>query len=242
MNWANIFSKAKENHERSTTWAARGKVFMIGVIFAGAGGFGLYSDVTHHMHGKPATATLLEHLKQCTVEYQFIGEQERRKEQWPCEMAEEVLRLAGSKKIKVSHDYIARVRFQLEDGRTHEASVDDIKLGTHRLAVGTTLPVVYAPDNPSDVRAKMSWDRLKISLILLAIGTPFLMLAFGIPLSVLYGWAFRGRASRAGEETIPSEHLAPTLTRAPELGDGSKMQTRQSTVVMPRPIFGMRNR
>jgi len=38
----------------------------------------------------------------------------------------------------------------------HEASADDIKHGSYRLAVGATLPVVYAPNNPADVRAAMS--------------------------------------------------------------------------------------
>ena len=70
---------------------------------------------------EPATATLLAHIKQCTVEYQRIGEQER-KEQLPCELAEEFQRRVGSNKVKLSRDYIARVQFRLGDGRTHEAS------------------------------------------------------------------------------------------------------------------------
>jgi len=220
---------------------ARGKIFAFGAIFAGAGAYGLYSDVTHHIHGKPATATLMEHIKLCTVEYQRIGE-DKRKEQWSCESAEGFQQLVGSNKVKLSHDYIARVRFTLEDGRTHEAKVDDIKLGTYRSPVGTTLPVVYAPDNPSDVRAKLSWKQLNVSLILLAIGIPFLMLAFGIPFSLLYRWAFRDRASRAVEAAMLPEQPLPTVTRPFEVRESSNGQIRQGTVVTPRPIFGMRNR
>jgi hypothetical protein len=181
----------------------------------------------------------MEHIKQCTVEYQRIGEQER-KEQWPCELAEEFQRRVGSNKVKLSRDYIARVQFPLKDGRRHEVNVDDVKLGSYSLAIGATLPVIYAPDNPADVRAEMSWERLKVPLIMLAIGIPCLALAFGGSLAGLFGWAFRGRTSRAGKEPVPSEHLTPTLTRVSELGDSGKR--RPDTVATPRPVFGMRNR
>jgi hypothetical protein len=208
VSWAKLWAKAKENRARNKRIVRRGEsfmiFFMIGAIFAGAGGYNLYSDVRHQIHGKPATATLMEHIKQCTVEYQRIGE-ETRKEQWPCELAEEFQQRAGWNKVKLNRDYIARVRFPLEDGRTHEANVNEINLRSHKLAIGATLPVTYAPDNPADVRAKMSWETLKVPLIMLAIGIPFLALAL-IPLAALLG-AFRGR----GEETVSvaSEHIAP---------------------------------
>jgi hypothetical protein len=196
----------------------------------------------------------MEHIKECTVEYQRIGE-EKRKEKWPCDQADGFQRLVGRDKIKISSDFIARVRFPLEDGRTHEVNVDDVQLGTYGLAIGATLPVIYAPDNPADVRGEMSWERLKIPLSLFAIGIACLALSLGGPLAALFGWAFRGRTSRAGEETVsaPSEHLAPTLTRASELGDSSRSQRRPNnpanvntysptTGPTPRPSFGMRNR
>jgi hypothetical protein len=250
MGWMNLFAKAKENHARSRRAVWHGRTFMIGAIFAAAGGYGLYSDVKHQVHGKPATATLMEHIQRCTVEYQRIGE-EKRKEQWPCELAEEFQRRVGSNKVKLSRDYVAHVRFQLADGRTHEANVDDIKLGSLKLAIGAPLPVVYTPNNPADVRAKMSWETLKIPLIMLAIGLPFLALSFGVSLSTLLGGAFRGRTSRAGDEWEPSEHLVPALTRVSEPSESSKIQRRPDTVSTPRrpdtvstprPVFGMRNR
>jgi hypothetical protein len=201
---------------------------VIGLIFAGAGASSLYSDTKHQINGRPSTATLMEHIKQCTVEYQRIGE-EKREEKWPCDLAEEIQKRVGRNKFKISNEYIARVQFPLADGRTHEASVDDIKLGSYRLAIGSTLPVVYAPDNPADVRADLSWEQLKVSLILLAIGLPCLALALFGPLAALFRWAFGGRASGAETASAPSEHLAPTSTRAPEFG-------------ARRASFGMRNR
>ncbi len=241
MNWAKLWAKAKENHERSSRWGAFGYLFTFGAIFAGAGAITLYSDVTHQILGKPAMASLLEHTKQCTVEYQRIGE-EKRKEVWPCNEAEEMQRLAGPIKFRVSHDSVARVRFTLENGRTQEASIDEYKFDSYKLAIGTTLPVIYAPDNPSDARPNLSLKQLSFSLVLFAIGTPFLMLAFGIPFSAPLRWAFRRRASRAGEEAAPSARPAPTFIEASELGDSSTSQRRPDTVVRPRSLFGMRNR
>jgi hypothetical protein len=238
VSWAELWAKGKENHARSRRVVARTRNFVIGAIFAGAGGFALYSDTMHQIHGRPATATLVAHIKECTVEYQRVGEQER-KEKWPCELAEEFQKRVGSNKVKLSSDLIARVRFPLEDGRLHEANVDDVKLGSYKLAIGATLPVIYAPANPADVRAEMSWERLKVSLILLAIGFPFLWLAFGGSLAGLFGWAFRGR----GEETMSanSEHLAPAATQLSERQTAVNTYSR-TTASAPRASFGLRGR
>ena len=230
MSWAERWAKAKENHARSMMAAARGKTFMIGAILAGVCGASLYSDTKHQINGKPSTATLMEHIKECTMEYQRVGE-EKRSEKWPCELAEELQRRVGKNKIKISNDYIARVQFPLADGRIHEANVDDIKLGSYSLAIGSTLPVVYAPDNPGDVRAKMTWARLWPWLIAFAAGIGFLALALGGPLVSLFGWAFGGRAPREEEPvSARSEQLAPTSTRAPP------------STGAPRASFGTRTR
>ncbi len=213
--------------------AARGKLCMFGVIFAGVGAYNLCSDVRHEIVGRPATATLMGRITQCTVEYQRIGEPER-KEQWPCELAEEFERRAGVNKVKLSHDYIAHVQFQREDGGTQEADVDEVKLGSFRLAVGAALPVMYAPDDPTDVRPKMSWETLKVPLIMLAIGTPFLVLGSGIPLATLFGWVFRGRReetlSAAPEDLAPATPVSERRTYSHPAGTA------------PRTSFGMRNR
>ena len=248
MSWANFWAKAKDNHARSMRARWHARTFVIGAIFAGAGGYGLYSDVNHQIHGRPATATLTAHLKLCSVEYQRVGEQER-KEQLPCELAEAFQRRFGANKVKLSRDHVARVQFALEDGRTHEANVDDIKLGTHGRPIGTTLPVIYDANNPADVRARMSWKTLQVPLILLAIGIPFLVLAFGVPLGAVFRWAFRGRS----EDTAPAtpEPLAfsqQVSGRNDKMVFGSPAARKAyemyapKTGTAPRPSFGMRNR
>jgi hypothetical protein len=248
VSWANLWAKAKANHARSMEARWRGKAFAIGAIFAGAGGYNLYSDVNHQIHGRPATATLTAHFKQCTVEYQRIGEQER-KEQLPCELAEEFQRRAGSNKVKLSRDHMARVQFSLEDGRTHEANADDVKLGTYGLPIGTTLPVIYDANNPADVRARMSWQTLKVPLILLAIGIPFLLLTFGVSLAAVFRRVLRGRGedtlSAASEPLVSSNQVSGQKDK---LVFGSPAAQKAYEMYAPkagttsRPSFGMRNR
>jgi hypothetical protein len=198
----------------------------------------MYSDTTHQLNGKPATATLMEHIKTCTVEYQRIG-QEPRKDPMACDAAEQFQRLIGANKIKVSHAYLARVQFHLENGRRHEATVEESKLDSHRLPLGTQLAVVYAPGNPADVRAVMSWERLKVPLILLAAGLVFLMLAFGGHVAALIAWAFRGRTSAAEKEPAPGLEATVKTPRRSATGASSLARLRTPGLA-PRTSFGMR--
>jgi hypothetical protein len=247
VGWAELWEKGKENRARSWSIIARTRNFVGGAIFAGAGAFGLYSDTMHQLQGRPATATLMAHIKTCTVEYQRIGEPER-KEQLPCELAEAFQQRVGSNKVKLSREHIARVQFALPDGRMQEASVDEFKLDSNKLAIGATLPVFYAPNNPADVRAVMSWQRIKIQLILLAIGLPFLWFGCGGSLGGLFGWAFRRRA----EETVSanSDHLIAAAAQAYERRDSNKAPAAPTAVATyaratgsaPRASFGLRNR
>jgi hypothetical protein len=250
VDWAELWAKVKENHARSWRIIARTRNFVVGIIFAGSGGFALYSDTMHQMHGRPATATLVAHITECTVEYQRIGDQ-KRKDKLPCALAEEFQKRVGSNKVKLSHDLIARVRFALENGRIQDADVDDIKLGSTKLAIGATLPVIYAPANPADVRAVMSWQRIRVSLILLAIGLPFLWLGFGGSLAGLFGWAFRGRAEETTAAT--SEYPAPAAMQVSERRDSNTAPGNPAartavntysrpTGSAPRASFGLRNR
>jgi len=195
VSWATLWAKAKENRARSRRMAWRGKAFVIGAMLVGTGGYNLYSDVSHQIRGRPAMATIMARTTQCTVEYRLIGEK-KQKEQWPCEVAEEFQRRVGAHKVTLNHKYIAQIQFPLEDGRKYQADVDEVELHSFKLAIGATLPVIYAPDDPADARAKMSWETLKLSLTWLAmlpIGIFFLAISLGVPLATLFGWAFLGR-------------------------------------------------
>jgi hypothetical protein len=181
---------------------------MIGAFLAVVAAIGLYANMKHQITGRRATATLMQHINQCTVEYQRVGEQ-KTKEQSPCDEAEEFQRRIGPNKVKVSYHPIARVRFRLEDGRTHEANVAETSLGSSKLAIGATLPVVYARDNPNDVRAPLTWEGIKPWLSVIGIGLGCLVLTRIGRLTALFGGASRDRASPAWEKRLSesSRHL-----------------------------------
>src|SRR5262249_26320696 len=147
MSWAERLERMRENYVH----ARKVQLFMLGALIAAAGAWPMYSDTMHQLTGKASTATLIEHIKECTVEYQRIGEN-RRKDPMECDAAEAFQRNIGSNKVKVSQNSLARVRFSLADGQAYEAKVADLKLGSHQLPVGAKIAVVYAPNHPADVR------------------------------------------------------------------------------------------
>src|SRR3979409_2564934 len=120
MSWAERF----ENIRQYYVGARRIQLFILGGLIAAAGGWPMYSDTMHQLIGKPSTAMLVEHIKECTVEYQRVGEG-KRKDPMACDAAEEFQRLNGSDKIKISQSAFARVRFPLADGQMHEAKVTE---------------------------------------------------------------------------------------------------------------------
>ena len=184
MGWAERFTEGLR-FKRIATGVVIGGGLTVGV------GWSICSDTLHQLNGNPTTATLIEHVRECTVAYQIIGE-DRRKEPMACDAAEAFQLRVGPSKVKISAERFALVRFSLADGRAHEAKVDERKLHSHGLPVGATFAVVYAPDQPADVRAVLTWDQLKVSLMLFALGVVSLMLAFPGMVAAPFAWAFRG--------------------------------------------------
>jgi hypothetical protein len=192
MGWAEWFARGRERAARARRLSRIMQLVMFGGLLAGAAGWSMYSDTVHQLNGKPSSATLLEHIKECTVEYQRVGE-DKRKDPMDCDAAEAFQKLVGPNKVKIGKDYFARVRFSLAGGQTHEAKVEESRLGSFTLPVGASIAVVYAPDHPGDVRAVLTWDRLQAALLLFAGGLVLLLLAFAGRIAALY----RGRAGIA---------------------------------------------
>jgi len=223
MGWAEGYTEGLQQYLR---W----KRITLGVIFgaiAAAGGLPMYSDTVHQLTGKPSTATLIEHIKECTVEYQIVGEG-RREEPMACDAAEALQQQhVGRNKIKVSAASLAVVRFSLADGRAHEAKVNERKLDSYKLPAGAKIAVVYAPDQPADVRPVLTWDRLKVSLIMFAGGVVFLMLTFAGSTAALFAWAFRrGPAPVDGEPgpaaVVSGRAALPTMASEPRASFGRR--------------------
>ena len=199
MSWAERFENIRQNY----VGARRIQLFMLGGLIAAAGGWPMYSDTMHQLIGKPSTATLIEHIKECTVEYQRIGE-DPHKDSMACDAAEEFQRLNGSDKIKISEISFARIRFSLADGQIHEAKVVERKLVSNQLPVGAKIAVVYAPSHPDDVRPVLTWERFKVSLMLFAVGLVLLLIACAGQIAALFAWVFRSRTLNADNAPLIS--------------------------------------
>jgi hypothetical protein len=109
----------------------------------------------------------------------------------------------------------------------HEAMVDESKLDSHKLPVGTEIPVVYAPDRLSDVRAVLTWERFKVSFMIFAVGLVFLMLVFARQIAALVAWAFPSRTSPADNESLPTVFVSnraalPTMGSQPRASFGRR--------------------
>jgi hypothetical protein len=219
MGWAERFTESLRL-KRIVTGVVIGGALTVGI------GWSICSDTLHQLNGNPSTATLIEHIRECTVEYQIIGE-DRRKEPMACDATEAFQRRVGPSKFKVSAERFALVRFSLADGRAHEAKVDERKLDSYKLPVGAKFAVVYAPDRPADVRAVLTWDRLKVSLMLLALGVVFLMLAFPGAVAAPFAWAFRGGPAAVDNEPRPAAVVSgrdalPTIGSEPRASFGRR--------------------
>jgi hypothetical protein len=218
-------------------WAAEGLAWyvqgqkitglILGGLIAAAGGWPLYSDTVHQLMGKPSTATLIEHIKECTIEYQLVTEKNKRKEPMACDAAETFQRYVGATRIRISAESFALVRFPLADGRTHEAKVYESKLDSYKLPVGAKIAVVYAPNQPAEVRAVLTWDRIKVSLMLFAVGVVVLMLNFAGSIVRLLARAFAGSPTPVDSEPLP----APVVSARAAL---------PAMVSEPRASFGRR--
>jgi hypothetical protein len=121
-----------------------------------------------------------------------------------CDAAEALEQRVGPSKIRVSAERFALVRFSLADGRAHEAKVDERTLNSHTLPVGAQIAVIYAPNQPADVRPVLTWDHFKVSLMLFAFGLFSLMLAFPGPIAALFASAFRGGPAHVDNEPRPA--------------------------------------
>jgi len=115
----------------------------------------------------------------------------------------------------------------------HEAKVAERKLGSNQLPVGAKIAVVYAPSHPDDVRPVLTWERLKVSLMLSGVGLVLLLIACAGQIAARFAWVFRSRTLDADNAPL----ISPSATQTVSEPRGAASRITSSA---PRATFGTR--
>jgi hypothetical protein len=165
----------------------------------------LFLEAKHGLTGVAASASLVDRVEECQAEFQPKGES-RRKEAMSCQSALAFRAVAGENKVRVYKTLLVVLRVPMADGSQRTVKVNQGTLNAYMTPLGSSLPVVYNPGNPDDVRLPMTFERAQHYLELVGLGLMLLMVAFIGPIL---------RAARGvsyGKETSVADEAAPALT------------------------------
>lgn len=173
------------------------KAGLLGTAAVVGGAFMLFLDAKHGLTGVQASALLVDRMEECQAEFQPTGES-RRKEAMPCQNALAFRAAAGANKVRVHRTTFSVLRFRMADGSQRTVKVSQEALKSDMVPLGSSVPVVYSPSNPDDVRAPMTLARAKFHLEVVGLGVLLLLFAFiGPILRALLG-AFSGKEAASG--------------------------------------------
>jgi hypothetical protein len=170
----------------------------LGVMGLATGLWSIFSGTVHTANGVEASAVLLERSDRCKAEFQIKGES-RSNVAMPCDEAYALLKMAGSKKVRVTKKIFATVRYPMADGSERTATVEESAVQTRALPVGGRFDAVYDPQNPGDVRAKLSLAQIEHNLLFVGGGLLLLALAF-LPQVLRFFASAEGNRSAAAEK------------------------------------------
>jgi hypothetical protein len=187
----------------------RAKIFVFGASIACLGAYALVSGAHHHLIGVRATATFITYDDECTVELQRIGEGPSRKTM-PCDEAEHMQRMLGSRKVEFTREPGVQFRFTLASGETRELLRTRTVLGSPNMRSGDTFTVVYDPANPDDVRIIPSVGQILLCFGGIPAGLSIMLMA--LPARLL---RWLGQVIGAAQtQTLP---FSAPATRAPDV-------------------------
>jgi hypothetical protein len=214
----------------------------LGVMGLATGLWSIYSGTVHTANGVEASAVLLERMDRCKAEFQIKGES-RRNEAMPCDQAYALLKMAGSKKVRVTKKTFATVRYPMADGSERTATVEESTVQTRSLPIGSRFDAVYDPQNPGDVRAKLSLAQVEHNLLFVGGGLLLLALAF-LPQVLRFFTSAEGNRTAAAEQN-------PEQGTAASWGDGALTRAALASRERPAAVsaksagpatFGMRGK
>ena len=160
------------------------KAGILGAACVVCGATMFFLEAKHGLTGVPAAAVLVERVEECQAEFQRVGES-RRKEAMPCQSARAFRAAVGANKVRVYETTFAFLSLPMTDGSQKTVKVDQVTLKAHMTPLGGSVPVVYDPSNPDDVRLPMTFARAQFHFEVMGLGL------------LLLGFAFIGQILRA---------------------------------------------
>jgi hypothetical protein len=159
---------------------ARGRLLVVGVILTFAGGGVLKSTVSRQMNGVEATATVLEHISECNVEYRLVIADHNTEQSMACDAATWFQNSMGSNKVTLVRNDFLRLRYAEAGGKTHEVKMAVDAALAHDAKVGAAIPVIYDPNNPDIVREPLTASVLGVEVGIVLLGLYLTLLGLGI--------------------------------------------------------------
>jgi hypothetical protein len=176
------------------------RVLMIIAVGTLISGVVIYNELKHRMYAVTTTATLLERISKCRVEY-AVGAQTMAETivaaanatEMQCDAAQSLQDRLGDDKVKLRRTDLVRISYVGPNDKTYETKVV-ADVAPKDAEVGTQFPVVYDPDRPSTVRTP-ALD------IVLGLSTAFFL--FGLlVLGALVGFNPARLASRVASASV----------------------------------------
>ena len=203
------------------------KAGVLGTLCVVVGATMLFLEAKHSLTGVQASAVLVDRVEECTAEFQPKGES-RRKEAMPCQMALAFRAVAGERKVKVHKTAFALLRLPMADGSQRSVKVDQSISDSYMTALGSSVPVVYSPSKPDDVRLPMTFARAQHYLGLAGLGLLLLLIAFIGPILRAVLGALSSRQSTDAEQALPE------LTRGQLALQGARAAQRERAGAAPQ--------
>jgi len=171
-------------------------------IFIGTlvSGVVVYNELKHRLNAVETTATLLERISKCRVEYTAAGQTMAQTivaaanaTEMQCDAAQSLQDQLGDDKVKLHRVDLVRLSYVGPNDKPYEAKVE-ADVAPKDAEVGAQFPVVYDPDQPATVRTP-AMD------VVLGVATAFFL--FGLlVLGALFGFNPARLAGRVASASV----------------------------------------
>ncbi len=211
-------------------WTGAKFVFAcLGLVCVYLGGNGLLTHLQHGWNGTSVTAIYHGQRTACRLEYMLATDSRWQETEMDCDEASAIVSKNPKKKVRFHSDTFVQLSYALPDGTAHDAEIKR-ELGVilpAGIQIGDRLPVVYAPENPGDVRTPFTLAALGQYLVMMGFGLFVLMLVFMRVVVRVVARAWQPGTPEQPDEPapLPSSDRLAAITGTPRLPVGSAAST-----------------